>query len=149
MGWIMPIISRLSYLMPLSMTHGPWVELTQWPLLRVIRDHKRWYSLFASNFWQNSDIAGRLVPMCFSRPEASTDMQYDLSGSQRNLTWPWPEIKFSTWFFKVKMRIFRRVSAREIRLRPNYFADISSSKVIRDELFMSYVKNVFDPSWPL
>ena len=76
--------------------------------------------------------------MCFSRRDASTDMQHDLSGSKGNLTWPWPKAKFWPWLFKVKMHIFRRVSTSGTRWRPNYFASFLCSKVIREKkLFLS------------
>ena len=127
---IMLIISRLCNLRPLSMTHK-----TQWPLLPVIR--AIWGQI---RFWtplQNIDRAVRLVTMCFSCQDASTDMQHDQSGSRRDLTWPWPEVKFWPRHFKINMHIFRQVSAGGTRWRPNYFASLLTSRVVCEKSFLS------------
>ena len=38
--------------------------------------------------------------MSFSCRDALSDMQHDLSGSPRDLTWPWLEVKFDINFFR-------------------------------------------------
>ena len=77
-----------------------YIGLTPWSLLRVIRGHMRSNTFFASNVWWSRDRAVGLVPMCFFRRDASTDMQHDLSGLPRDLTWPWHEVKFWYYFFR-------------------------------------------------
>ena len=76
-----------------------------------------------------------MVPMCFSRLDASTDMQHELLGSLRDLTWPWPEVKFWHWHVNANLCIFRCVSARETRWCPNYVSSFLSSKLICENHF--------------
>ena len=121
----------------------PSVDFTQWPLLLVIRRHKRSHAFFASNFSEHRNRAVRLSPICFFRRDASTDMQHDPSGLKRDLTWPWPEVKIWLWLFKVKMHIFRRTSTRGTRWRTNYFVSSLSSKFICEKPFL--LKTSF---WP-
>ena len=61
--------------------------------------------------------------------EASTDMQYDLLVTTRDLTWPWPKVIFWFWPFKVSMYIFRHVSTRRTRCYQNYVTIFLSSKL--------------------
>ena len=74
--------------------------------------------------------------MCFSRTDASIDMQYDLLGVTRDLTWPWPEVKFWHWPFKVNMYIFLCVSTRGTRCCQNYVTSFLSLKVVSEKPFL-------------
>ena len=89
-----------------------------------------------------------MVPMCFSRTDASTDMQHDLRGVTRDLTWPWPEAKFWHWPFKAKMCILRRVLTSGARCCQDYVTSFPSSKVICKKKHFSK-KRYFDLYWPL
>ena len=83
-GETLLVISKLSCVRLFSMTHI-YVALTPWPLLRVIRGHMRSNAFFVYNIWWNRDRSVRLVPKVFSRRDALTDMQHDLSRSRRDL----------------------------------------------------------------
>ena len=59
---------------------------------------------YVNNSSQNRGRAMGEMSLCLSRQDASTNMQYDLSGSSirsGNLTWP--KVKFSNWPFGIKM----------------------------------------------
>ena len=98
-----------------------------------LQGHMRSHSFFASNIWYNRDKALGMVPMCFSRTDAVTDMQHDLLGSSRDHTWPWPEVKVSHWYLKVKLYIFRRILTSGTRCCQNYVTSFLSSKVISEK----------------
>ena len=91
----MLIISRFSYIRPLSMTH-----MEFWPndlfFGSFVRGHIRSNSFYAFIVKSYGDRGLGMGPMCFTRTDASTDMhlQHDLLGSPRELTWSWPEVKF-------------------------------------------------------
>ena len=51
-------------------------------------------TFFANNFWYKWARDVGLMPQCFSRQGASTDMQHDLLRSHCDLDLAWPEIKF-------------------------------------------------------
>ena len=97
-----------------------WLICSFYPILRVIRGNMRSNKFDASNSWCNRDRALGMVPMCFSRTNTSLDMQHDLLGSTRDLTWPWPEVKLRHWPMRVNMYKFRRVSTRGTWCCPNY-----------------------------
>ena len=103
------IISRSSHIRPLSMTHR-YARLSQWPHFRVNQDHARSYAFFALNF-DRTEIEDWSWSHCSSRWDASPDMQHYQLGSQCDLKWPWPYIKF--WPFNVNRYMFRCVSTRE------------------------------------
>ena len=87
------------------------------------------------------DRALGMVPMCFTRTDASTDMQYDLLGYTRDLTWHWPEVKFWHWPLKVNMYTFRSASTRGTWCCQNYVTIFLSSKVIREKHFFTKKKH--------
>ena len=111
----------------------PYAILTKWPLLRFIRGHMRSNSFFASNFWFNRDRALGMVPIYFLGKDASNDIHCHLPGSTCDLTWPWPEVKFWHWPFKVNMYIFRRVSTRGIWCYVPHF--LSSKRIWEKRYF--------------
>ena len=49
--------------------------------------------------------------------------------------WPWPEVKFLTWPFKVKLYIIRRSQTRETRCWQNKYCVFTESKAIAEKLF--------------
>ena len=89
-----------------------------------------------------------MVPVCFPRTDASTNMQHDLLGLTCDLTWPWPEVKFWHWPFKVKMYIFWRVLTSGTRCWQNYVTSFPSSKVICKKTVFAK-KRYFHIYWPL
>ena len=106
-----------------------------WPTERsseVTRGHQQF---FANNFRLGRDRDVREVPLCSSLHCASTDMQFDLFGSTWVVTWPWPEVKFSNWLFKVKKYMIRRVLTREERWWQNECATSSKWEVIGKIIF--------------
>ena len=95
----------------------------RWPACRfnpmtAPSGHSRSYDVtfvFCLLLFIERDRALGMVPMCFSCANASIDIQYDLLGPTRDLTWPWSEVKFWLWSFKVNMYIFRRVSHDDVK----------------------------------
>ena len=90
----------------------------RWPPCRsydvIMYDVKAGHeTIYVNNFSQNRGRAVIEVSLCLSRPDASTDMQYDIRVSfirSGHLTWS--KVKFSNWSFGVKMRMFRCVLTR-------------------------------------
>ena len=80
----------------------------RWPLfmsprsLQVMEGHQQF---FGNNFWKRSARAMKTPEMCSGRRSGSTDMHNDLFQVR---SWLWPEVKFSTSTFKVKLYIIRR-----------------------------------------
>ena len=54
-----------------------------------------------------------MVIICFFRKGASTDMQYGLLGSTRDLMWPWPEVEIWHWLFNVNMYVYKAFRREE------------------------------------
>ena len=86
-------ISRYSYIRPLSMTRVQiWPNDFSLGSFRVIWGHIRFLPLAFDRIWEylsmKWDRELGMVPMCFSRTDAWTDMQHDLFGSTRDPTWP-------------------------------------------------------------
>ena len=104
--------------------------------------------VFASNFLQNRHKVLGMVPICFSWTDASTDMQCDLLVPTRDLTWPWPEVKFGYRPFKVNVYLFRWVSTSRTRCCPNSLTSFLISKVICEKRHFRK-KKLFNISWPL
>ena len=90
-------ISRYSYIGPLSMILKQfWPNDLSFGSFEVIWGQIRFLPLTFDRIeierweWAQSDSFFR----CVFCKDASNDMQYDLFGSTRDLTWPWPEVKF-------------------------------------------------------
>ena len=52
-------------------------------------------------------------------------------------SWPWPEVKLSTWLFKVKLYIIRRGSIRETRCWQKKCCVSTESKFITEKTFIA------------
>ena len=100
---------------------------------RVIRGHRGHQQFFANNFWLKRDTEAGLVSLCFSRRDASDDMQHDLFWWPWPWPWPWPEVKFWPWPFKVKRYIFRSLSTSWTRWCHFYFRISIIKKVITEK----------------
>ena len=61
--------------------------------------------------------------------------------------WPWPEVKFWTWPFKVMLYMFRCVLTRQTRWCQNYCSIISNTSYHWKTVLLKNA--VFDLSWPL
>ena len=85
-------ISRYSYIRSLSTRMQFWPSDLSFGSFEVIGGHIRFLPL--TYYRIGRDRALWMVPMCLSRTDASTDMQSDLLGSARDLTRPWPEVKY-------------------------------------------------------
>ena len=93
-----------------------------------------------------------MAPMCFSRLDTSTYMQYDLLAQTRDLTWPWPEVKFWNWPFLrsiCTMCIFRHISTRGTWCCQNHVTSFLSSKVMCEKKNIFTIKRDSHLSWPL
>ena len=134
-------ISRHSYIRTLS----PYAVLTQLPVLRVIGGHMR-SNLFLPLTSDGIEIEHWGWSQCVSLAYryASTDMQCHLLVATRDLTWPWPEVKFRHWHFKFNIYLLRRVSTRGTRCCQSYVTSFLSSKVICEKPFCK--KTLFWPS---
>ena len=130
---------------PLSMIHIQfWPNYIYFGSFEVIWGEIRFF--FVSNFWYNKNKALGMVPICFSRKDASIDIQYDLIGLTCDLTWPWLEVKFWYWPFKVHKYMFRRVSTRGTRCCQNY---VPIALLVLKGFAKKCKKRYFDFNWRL
>ena len=108
----------------------PYIGLTPWPLLRVIRGHMRSNAFFfAYNFWQNRDRAvgwSQWISLAETH-WVTCNMTYL---GHHDLTWPWLEVKFGINFFWVNMHVFWRVLATGTLWRPNLVSSFLSLNII-------------------
>ena len=88
---------------------------------------------FANNFWLKRDTEAGFVSLCFSRRDASDDMQHDLFWWPWPWPWPWPEVKFWPWPFKVKRYIFWTLSTSWTRWCHFYLRISIIKKVINEK----------------
>ena len=85
----------------------------------LLKGHRRSFEttniFFANNSSSKTDRTLGIASLCLSHQifakDASTVMQHDLCISV--ITWPWREVRFWPWPFKVKQHIFRSDSTRE------------------------------------
>ena len=101
------------------------------------------WCFFANNFRLKRDTDVRLVSLCFSRRDASDDMQHDLFGWPRDLdqNLTWGQI-FTLTFWGQKVYNLKRLGERNTMVpSPILFL---SSKVICEKRSMP-----FDLQWPL
>ena len=97
-GGSMLIISRSSYITPLSVNHFRFWPNKRITLNCVIRGHVRSNAFLPLTF-DRKDIHRALgtVSMCIPRRVTSTTTKHDLLGSPRIFTWPRSEINIWPW----------------------------------------------------
>ena len=69
--------------------------------------------------------------------------------TQFDLTWPWPQVKFSNWPFGVKMGIIRIVLTRETQRRQNHRPRPNRSEVMNEKRKLKNLVFEFGKHWPL
>ena len=107
---------------------------------------------FAYTFWLRRDTDMWMVPLCFSHQYALIDMQYDLFGATWVTTWHWPEVKFGSWPFKVKLCFFRRARTRETRWCKNHLPIFTKKiwkRTKKRTVFEKYHNFDLDDLWSL
>ena len=109
----------------------------------LLKGHQRSLEAFVNNSWLKRDRTLEITSLCLSQNVGDSFIVF--VSSRRIgwyatwpisiITWPWPEVKFWPWPFKVKSYIIRIVSTRETRWCHCRLFIFISSNVIHERIF--------------